>query len=1156
MITKSAELYLTNNQVFGSDINVKGYNTGYLEIMVPENVTAYVSFYASVDGQPARVANNHNFDIWDGYNVKATNNFNLSAAGIYKYKLDLTGITNLYITVVGGELSGSLNLQQNAFIKPSHEFNKFLPSGRTNLDVSNYNTGYLRVVVDDSTVTFGCTVKYKDADTAVPARMYNGNLCILGNQSLNQAGEYRYKIDLTNVSIFTITGPSENLCLELSSEAFAVDEGVCTCTGLTNIDTTGINSLHLKVITTSIAEGTSPYIIVIDSNSAHCSMDTGSRIVTQLNLEVGIQEIDVDCYSTDSVSIRNVSGGAAVYLLNVTPVNRIVDKSKDTKNGLLKVNGDYILLDDGTKQVEFTATGQGRIKVEGSNDDFATTTFIKLYDMTNNKLVNSNYAQLTTNGIKIFANVEGFTKVRILNIQNYETQITDYVCHKDYKEGLRITLKPDRVLEFYKGYKWFKINFLSSAIINGTATSSIVEKCSAYIKFSTVSATTIKYYNRGLKRFNDLLLDPSYGVVLQGTPSGGGYIVELPVAISESTMVSCSITHSTQTLAGYTAAALFDLECYTQAPDAETALEKEYERGDYTVYKLPSESMNRDVLNYDVLEWSSNELTYYWGGYLGIKYTIPFGADNVNHFVSGETISFAYLLPMNHNIRRDDNVGTDFGKSRIVVFTKSRVFHNFPLRGTTANPQSDCQLFDESAVYMKDRAPKWPTNDKSKVDALHRYFPVLKEYDYDQFEGRLPGTTGYVDVYGNGGFLTDRTLMDIPVSNVQFYDRLRYSNLTKGPKICAFGNYNGYPGSAPFVMTTSNGGRTWWVTANFAGTDYYSNMYGSKIDLTPISSVAAYQANSLKMCRKRFNVPTVETKEPETPFIINEEDKALVASFSTYSDGTVLVNLASELNYDGVNPIVYFENVSAESEWNYICNNGFTADGTVNNGIFFRVIKVSNTQYRLYADLGNPYDGDKVCRHIHAVNTVEAGVLISTGESYSEDWYEGGFLYLIVQNQRNGGHSVSAGALTEVIRLGSTTNGVNRACGAYIFSDNADPTLLYVSDESFVVKDNHKRYADIPGRTVQYPCTPAGVFVGKLSDIDDQTKFRCVCELQTTMIGLLESHGHFAADGHSNAICLSKNGFDWTVDVYDNSVINGSDNYGNIYFGNKVVVFK
>ncbi len=471
---------------------------------------------------------------------------------------------------------------------------------------------------------------------------------------------------------------------------------------------------------------------------------------------------------------------------------------------------------------------------------------------------------------------------------------------------------------------------------------------------------------------------------------------------------------------------------------------------------------------------------------------------------------------------------------------------------------SDAQLFDESSIIMIDTKKWQPVNDKSKVVTRKRYFPVLAQYDYDQFDGRVAGTTGFEDIYGNGGLVNylNRPWLDIPINGVEYWARLDYSSMAKGTKWCVFGNYNKDAGSEPLLIATNDGGRTWYARIYFGCTDYYVNMYGSKIDLTPITDVAgAYVSGSLKMCRRRFNVPTPSTKEPDVPFVLNQAEQSLVTGFSVDADGDCLVTLADDVDYDAINNVVYFENVSANSEWNYICNTGFTADGTTtNSGIFFRAQKVTANTYKLFADLGNQYEGDAVCRHIHAVNDCMSGFLVSTGETYAEDWFEGGFIYHLKQINRNGSNAVSPTSEGDVYRLTSSFNAVNRACGAYLFNDNIDPTLLYVSDQSMRVAE--QRFASITGRTGNVPVTPIGIFVGKLSDIDDQTKFKCVCGLPVTITGLLQTHGHFAAQGHENAMMFSKDGFDWEIDVENGSHINGFDNYGNIYFANKVAVFK
>lgn len=1164
MITKLAELYYSGNDVVGNK-NVRGYNTGILEIVVSEGQSTTFGVYVTKDGTVA-TSSSPRADVYEG-TTKITKNKIISTPGTYRFLIDLTGVTNCYITASNvAELTNvTLNYKQTEFVVPKakaeQNFQKIVSGSLSKVDVSNFNSAKIEVTVTDTPVTFSARVD----SSAEYGKLYNGGFIISGNVTLSKSGKYVYDLDLTTATSLTIQGTnvsSSTIKLFLSSEMPQIDATKpAEFKETTTLDVSNTNSIKLRVKASDVTG--SSYLRIYNENSVGVFVDNGEKIWPGYAfLSNGINNFLVDCTSANTLEFALVtpSDSTATYDAEVYYSDEIVDANKYIKQGWLQATDDVIELESGTKQIEFDVTGDSRILVEGSNDDFSNSTFIVLYIEGTNAVVYQDYLQVTSTKQHVFANVEGYSKVRIRNVNNKISKIDNMVCHKTYVEGKKIIKKnPSYGGSLFKGYKWFKINFLKSAIINGTETQSSVIGCSSAVRFGSLPYTSLKFYDSGMNPYPSMYIDKTYGLILQGTPAGGGFIVETPEPLDGTVNIYNSHLTSAQSITGYAANALFEVECYTEKPIGEpNPLKKMYEHEDYDVYKLPSDNTNRDVLNHDVLEWEDNSITFWYNGYLGIKYEMPFTADNVAHFVTGEKINFAYLLPFAGNTARNNEVATDYALSRIVVFTDSRVFHNYPVRkedSIVKNPASDCLLFDESAVYnFRDKV--WnPVNDKTKVDSNHIYLPVLKDYDYNQFDGRISGTTGFVDTYGNGGLPTDKRLQDIPIAGIQFWSRLRYSNMTKGPKWCTFGNYNMFDGAEPLVMSTNNGGRTWYTQAYFCLTDDYNYCRGSRIDLTPINDVAAYVSGSLKMCRRRYNVPTAETKEPDTPFIIDSNDEALVSSFTYDSDGNCLVNLSSELDYDGVYPVVFFKNISANSEWDYICNN-VTAKGTNNTQIFFRVQKISTTQYKLFADIGNVVGTDMVCRHIHAVNSFVSGVIISTGESYSSESYEGGFLYCIEGVSRNGGHAVTPNARYKVNRLCSSMEGVNRCCGAFLFSDNADPTLLYVSDETFAIGSNHKRFASIPGRTTEIPIYPGGVFVGKLSDIDDQRKFKNVCEIQTTIVGLLESHGHFAADGHSNSVCFSKDGFRWNIDVHDKSSINGADNLGNIYFGDKVAVFK
>lgn len=1097
MITKLASLYFNGSDVFSAR-NVKGYNTAEFEITVADG-TVSLGFYVTKDGTtPTSSSIKPNvYNSKGEYVAPVGSNYYNVTTGTHKFYVDISGCTNLYIYRNTAPASATLNLKQDVLDFSVFKKNKrFVFSSNSLLDVSD--TDELDVTVTISNKTANVQTTLLDTDNNIDAKVFINN---------------------------GVTTPP--LLIDNKTYTFKVN-----CNGIN----------HLQV------------------NFRNCDFECTAVKVKQSN----VFEDRID---------KNI----------LTPQHK------------------YFYFENSGKQLDLVVEGfdveaNKPLYIQGSNDG-VNYSDLPFYVKSKNEYRASNLYYNISSGeiVDIYANVEGYQYLRLCwynksdsndyIIKNNEDKVVirNAEVSSDYVEGRiiyggfqTINAQVDKENKLFKGYHYFKIKFLDKVLINGVETVSNITNCSAFVGcykggVDMFRQNAVEVLDRGLNPITYSVQNHNlYKLALCGTPADGGYILKF----NEDAEGLAFVPNKIDSRTGYSDVLAFSVECFVNMPKPETPLSKKYEKADYDVYQLPSDNTNRDVLNLDVLEWSDNQLVYWHGGYLGIKYVIPFASTNVAHYDGVDKIQFAYLLPFvgNNNRGVNNHIGRMCNPSRIVVFTKKQIFHNYPewVGEDIHNTTSDVGLFDESTVYNTYK--RWlPVNDKSKVTAVRKYFPVLAEYDYNQFDGRVNGTTGFEDIYGNGGLPADALLQDVLIDGVTSLSRLSYSSMTKTQKMSVFGNYNGVNGSEPFVMITDNGGKTWYVKSYFACTDDYDYMRAGKIDLTPITDVSGqYVSGTLRMCRKRFNLPNDEIKEPATPFIIEENDKSLVTAFTTDNDGNCIVTVADNVDYNGIWPIVYFEKVNPSSnigDWEYICNTGFTADGETNNGIFFRVEKISANQYKLFADNGNPYEGDMVCRHIHAVNGVEAGILISTGETYgiTKDnenndvvKFEGGFIYLLVQNWKNGDQSLDMNYLVtgEYVRLTSSPYGINRACGAYLFSDNADPTILYVSDQCF---PPNKRYASIDGRNNGepfVPITPGGIYVGKLSEVDDQKKFRCVCELHTTIIGLLQANGHFAADGHGNSIMFSKDGFNWSIDVDDRSRINGFDNLGNIYFGNKVAMFK
>lgn len=753
------------------------------------------------------------------------------------------------------------------------------------------------------------------------------------------------------------------------------------------------------------------------------------------------------------------------------------------------------------------------------------------------------YAPFSTKSLDLYANVESINYLKLkVGEDSKDIYRVKAALYDEYAEGRSFVLtvlgnnsnNMSTMNTLLKGYRYVKVEPLDATLSNGYGTLFMLPD--VMIDFPSLLngkyeaiRTSYNAYSNGVASTDRTRLS----IMLLGNANGGSVVIDFKEPLTSGIRFYFSSSSGSNCVYGSYKLTLTNNIPETE-PDRIIA-----DKNDYVIKeaRLSNPFAKRDAFGGDVIEYTDSEIVYYQYGYDGLSWKLPFGSDTVESFITGETIKYAYLIPFNGT----SAVGTLRRPNRIIVFTnKNRILHNI---STLYN----FSYFVESKVVNPYK--KWQAvNDANAVDSVHRYFPILKDYDYDQFENRGALVTQ--------GTAAGSLLLDFQTPE-DGWVRTTWCNLSRSNKAAVFGNYNNGK-NEPVVVATVDGGRTWKVVAWFGFVTDYNGDAGNRIDLTPISSQLAYTANSLKLCIREYRVPTAETPEPTETFIIDTEKQVNVSSFSTDSDGNTFVHLSTEMDFGDYCPVCYFVNNGSSNIWDTICNNNMDESGTNSNGIFFRLRKVSRSMYKLTYNIGNPYETDLLCYHVHCVNRTSAGFVISTGESYYSNRYEGGMLYFLTMNYNNGANAIPGGVdslLNKTIRLTSSPMGVNRACGAYICNDNQDPTVIYVSDESFYT--NGKRNASIPNRTVTLENVPTGIFSGKLSDIDDQAKYECVCETRGTVLSLFEWNGHFIADGHYESVCISKDGKTWSIETNaDSNKINGADPDGNIYFGDYKVEFK
>lgn len=1081
-----------------------------------------------------------------------------------------------------------------------------LTGGKT-FSVKGFQSAKLAVEITEVTdsLTFGIYADAVDAsssDVTTRPPVYLDGVLQTGNITLTATGKYEILIDLTNVGSLRIVKVAKSVTdtsvLSCSYDAFKLP-ALPTETipqslkadipkNVTNYDVSAYQSAKMQVTVTAgkITFGIRADKVGTSNNYYAPVYYNGELIKNNITLGVGEHELLIDLNNTAMLSVNKVVNEGGTISADTTTlycfqkpfaVPKIEEEEEIVvpDNYLAGKAGKTFAVPNGAKQVDIfvssvtkpTSSTNMYLRVKGSVDG-VNYKDVPFYNNTLSNIEFFGYVQIvkdTDFTLQGWLNVEEYRFIQL----NYSGGNTNEFLAADveftnvYKEREVnvVDANANAGYNFYqtnllKGYKAAKLN-ISATLANSNAyitvypTKAVVTEegklgealaCANYTNYGEEVAIGNNIY-LGATMENGMMI-----VVSEKAPATWYFnFVKFKEDEAEAANAT-EIVNATATMMAE--------PCFAALPVVR-------ETNDYTVKEQPTTTANRDVYGKSIVEWDSDSLSFYPYGYGCFCYKVTMGTSVCPDWMEGEQISFVSLLPYN-----EDDKGLAIptlngrGVASICVFTtKGRILHNNPKRyDITEKYKSNIMLFDESLVVENINSLKWlPTDDISKEKGIYKYFPVLTDYDYNQFNGRFQnwGRTETINTQLEfTSTSSPNTLYHQKNRNAAQWRRLNFGNMAKDDKVCVFANYNGNEvGQEPVMIATNNGGRRWDVLPKFACVEHYKNMYAGNVDM---SKIGTYTENSLMLCRCAFNVPTAEQKEPATAFIVPEEQQTLITAMST-TDGVTTITTADDLSFDDAeSPRVFLKNVSAGDEWNCVCNPSPLSE---NNGVFFRAIRTGEKTYTLKADLGDAYQSDRICRHFHNIARTSNGFIICTGESYSADKFQGGFLYFLAQNQRDGFASVATkhGAMIDpasITRLTSSKDGVVRASGAFMFCDEADPTILYVSDEPNYLGFTGRKAVLPEGRSKELDIVPIGIFAGKLSQIDEQSKFKCLLDTRGMVTSLVHNMGHFAADGFNNSIYLSADGKKWHEYANNGEAVNGTDLEGRIYFGNKVVEFK
>lgn len=272
---------------------------------------------------------------------------------------------------------------------------------------------------------------------------------------------------------------------------------------------------------------------------------------------------------------------------------------------------------------------------------------------------------------------------------------------------------------------------------------------------------------------------------------------------------------------------------------------------------------------------------------------------------------------------------------------------------------------------------------------------------------------------------------------------------------------------------------------------------GQNIDLSAISGTIP---NDLKLRKITPIVPNAENKEPTDVFSFGAE---VAVSNMTYASGKTTVTASAHGLATG--DVIHFKSVSTSdnaanwlkpTSYTALLNNNVTTAWTnattppMGNGKIYQVTKLTNDTFTLHEAVGNPHN-QFYCTHIHSLDVVPNGIVISTGEAgeLSNITFLGGVStlnYLPANQQRIFADYAQVHLTANPVQ--DITGSVQRPLGFYMEED----FYLFASDEQ-----TYRRPVILPeGRTRAFNFRSSGIYKGKLSEIDDWSKAKVVLQPQ------------------------------------------------------------
>lgn len=511
--------------------------------------------------------------------------------------------------------------------------------------------------------------------------------------------------------------------------------------------------------------------------------------------------------------------------------------------------------------------------------------------------------------------------------------------------------------------------------------------------------------------------------------------------------------------------------------------------------------------------------------YPSIKYTVTFDEKNLPGLIPGSKYMYSRVIPYYRWISKTQSVKA----WRLMVVTdKGQIYHNYPARREDCEGRSealDVIRFEESVVWdLPER--KYPT-EKRECAEYERYFLGLPKTAYEYHpaiskRGR----------YGGAGFgATCKTeIGELP----RFYISRReaqgnpfyyMSGFSADRKMAVLATYRGNltVGVRTCVFMSDDGGRQWFCKYEFGDMGEYKFKQGkSEWGRNFGNPITAPQGGNgtLSLRKRTCIVPTNADKDPEKKFNWDEPKSFSVSC----ENGRLTLTSDSQCGYETGNIVSV---ASAESPLEWMINSDVN-ETSAGNGLLFKVEVVAENKIYLHEFVASPYNPIS-CRHIHHINRVRDGWIVGTGEIYPNSW----ILYIQMKEADTFAERYARDKF-DIFRLNSSETSVQRTLGV-LWTDDECNTLMYASDHD--VLEDKTVFAPVEGRDVKLSRNATGVYLGKLSDIDDYNKFKPILEATEPayLLQNIESATVFSGQGGELAVSFD-GGLSWDCSRIDGAL--------------------